>query len=104
LLKGHEDYVAPIVVGALKFDTAEGEKRLGCAAYGFVNLMDGSATVFTTTFEFVEEIDVPRAKENMERTRIIIAEGAIGDELIDAKARYDRCKARLAVAQLGRGK
>ncbi|MDR1260770.1 MAG: ATP synthase F1 subunit epsilon [Oscillospiraceae bacterium] len=100
VLKGHEDYVAPIMIGPLRLEKESGEKKLGCAAYGFVNISNNSVNVFATTFEFVEEIDVARATKMMEKMKDIIVAGATGDELSDAQARYERCKARLKVIKL----
>ena len=53
------------------------------------------------TFEFAEDIDIMRAKSSMEEARLAIAEGLIlGDELKEAKARYERCKSRIEVTKL----
>ncbi|MDR2817484.1 MAG: ATP synthase F1 subunit epsilon [Oscillospiraceae bacterium] len=100
ILRGHEDYVAPLAVGAVRIETEDGERRLGCSSYGFVNVLRGNVSIFLITFEFVEEIDIARATEGIEKMSAIIAGGATGDELMDAKARHERCKMRLKVAKL----
>ena len=99
IMSGHEDYVAPLGVGLLKLVTQEDEVREGAAAYGFVNVSSGLTCVFLMTFEFANEIDLQRAKDGMERARLIIAEGLVqGDELSEAKAHYARCKSRIEIA------
>lgn len=101
ILANHENYVAPLSVGLLKFEAADGEIRFGASSYGFVNVSGGQVCAFVMTFEFAEDIDVMRAKNGMEEARLAIAEGLIqGDELKEAKARYERCKSRIEVAKL----
>lgn len=101
ILANHENYVAPLSVGLLKFEAADGEIRFGASSYGFVNVFGGQVCAFVMTFEFAEDIDVMRAKNGMEEARLAIAEGLIqGDELKEAKARYERCKSRIEVAKL----
>ena len=101
ILANHENYVAPLSVGLLKFETEDGTVRFGASSYGFVNVSGGQVCAFVMTFEFAEDIDVMRAKNSMEEARLAIAEGLIqGDELKEAKARYERCKSRIEVAKL----
>ncbi len=101
ILANHENYVAPLSVGLLKFETADGIVHFGVSSYGFVNVSGGQVCAFVMTFEFAEDIDVVRAKNSMEEARLTIAEGLIqGDELKEAKARYERCKSRIEVAKL----
>ena len=101
ILANHENYVAPLSVGLLKFETADGTVRFGASSYGFVNVSGGQVCAFVMTFEFAEDIDVVRAKNSMEEARLAIAEGLIqGDELKEAKARYERCKSRIEVTKL----
>ena len=101
ILANHENYVAPLSVGLLKFETEDGTVRFGASSYGFVNVSGGQVCAFVMTFEFAEDIDVMRAKNSMEEAKLAIAEGLIqGDELKEAKARYERCKSRIEVAKL----
>ena len=101
ILANHENYVAPLSVGLLKFETEDGTVRFGASSYGFVNVSGGQVCAFVMTFEFAEDIDVMRAKNSMEEARLAIAEGLIqGDELKEAKARYERCKSRIEVTKL----
>ena len=101
ILANHENYVAPLSVGLLKFETGDGKVRFVASSYGFVNVSGGQVCAFVMTFEFAEDIDVMRAKNSMEEARLAIAEGLIqGDELKEAKARYERCKSRIEVAKL----
>ena len=101
ILANHENYVAPLSIGLLKFETADGTVRFGASSYGFVNVSGGQVCAFVMTFEFAEDIDIVRAKNSMEEARLAIAEGLIqGDELKEAKARYERCKSRIEVAKL----
>ena len=101
ILANHENYVAPLSIGLLKFETANGTVRFGASSYGFVNVSGGQVCAFVMTFEFAEDIDIMRAKNSMEEARLAIAEGLIqGDELKEAKARYERCKSRIEVTKL----
>ncbi|MBQ3876364.1 MAG: ATP synthase F1 subunit epsilon [Oscillospiraceae bacterium] len=101
ILANHENYVAPLSIGLLKFETADGTVRFGASSYGFVNVSGGQVCAFVMTFEFAEDIDIVRAKNSMEEARLAIAEGLIqGDELKEAKARYERCKSRIEVTKL----
>ena len=51
ILANHENYVAPLSIGLLKFETTDGTVRFGASSYGFVNVSGGQVCAFVMTFE-----------------------------------------------------
>jgi len=95
---GHINCVAPLGMGEAMI-IVDGQKRYGACIGGLVSVMDGSAKVVATTFEWAEEIDVSRAAASEARAREMISQKnqSITD-LRMAEARLKRALVRRGVA------
>lgn len=71
ILKNHINYVAPLDIGAMKV-IANGQKRLAAVAGGMIKVDNQKTTILTNACEWVDEIDVERAKRAVERAKAYI--------------------------------
>ena len=69
LLPGHEDTVMAIVSGEMCIKVEDGEPIHAFVGSGFIEMIDGEATIIVISCEKPEDIDIKRAKEAMERAR-----------------------------------
>lgn len=91
ILKGHENMVAPLAVGAIQIKQNDEFKVAACTG-GFMTVSGDKVTLITDAAEWAEEIDVERAVAAMERAKARIAD--THDKHID----MDRAKIALAKA------
>lgn len=91
ILKGHENMVAPLAVGAIKIKQNDDYKTAACTG-GFMTVSGDKVTLITDAAEWAEEIDVERAVAAMERAKERLAQ--THDKNID----MDRAKIALAKA------
>lgn len=66
-LANHENVVAPIEFGEMKFTTPDGKITEAFVGSGFLEYFDNSANVICISVELPEEIDRRRAQEAKER-------------------------------------
>lgn len=69
ILPGHEDTVMAIESGEMCISVENAEPIHAFVGSGFIEMLDGEATVIVISCEKPEDIDVKRAKEAMERAR-----------------------------------
>ena len=99
ILAGHTDCVAPLGMG-LATVVADGQKRYGACIGGMVSVLDGQVKLVPTTFEWANQIDIPRAKASEERARTILSDKSSSDTDIRlAEARLKRALIRCSVAE-----
>ncbi len=95
----HMNCVAPLGMGRALI-TVEGKQRQAACIGGILSVIGGEVNLVPTTFEWAEEIDVPRAERAMtESKEIIQKKDASQMELKMAEARLKRALVRLGVAQ-----
>ena len=98
ILAGHINCVAPLGMGMATVKI-EGEKRYGACIGGMVTVIDGSVKLLPTTFEWADQIDVPRAVESGKRAKAILADKSSSQTDIRlAEARLKRALIRQSVA------
>ena len=98
ILPNHVDYVAPLGMGTARI-AAEGKTRYGACIGGLVCVSGGSVKLVPTTFEWEDEIDVPRANASAERARKVLddKENHSSAEIALAEARLKRALVRTNV-------
>jgi len=102
ILGRHANYVAPLGMGEAVI-TVEGEKRYGACIGGMVSVMDGAVTLVPTTFEWAEDIDVPRTEASEQKARQTMEKEKTSDlEHRLAEARLKRALIRKSVADHGK--
>lgn len=98
-LAHHADCIAPLGMGRATIVTEEGRRHGACIG-GMVSVLHGEATVVCTTFEWADEIDLPRAARSAQRAKDILADGSAADtDLRLAEARLRRALIRQNVAK-----
>ena len=98
ILAKHADYLATLGTGKAKITLPDGIERTASSQGGFLSVQGGEVTLVAVTFEFKEDIDLPRAllaKENAEN-----ALSSAKDEQSEkiAKAKLFRALCRIQVA------
>lgn len=68
ILKNHINYVAPLDIGAMKVIIGD-KTMLAAVGGGMIKVDNQKTTILTTACEWVDEIDVERAKIAMERAK-----------------------------------
>ena len=102
ILAGHVNLVAPLGMGRATVVTASGKRTAACIG-GMVSVLGGSVRLVPTTFEWAEDIDLPRAEHSEERARKQLDnKDASALELRLAEARLKRALVRKSVAQTNR--
>ena len=100
VLPGHCNCVAPLGMGRATI-RVDGQKRWAACIGGMLTVMDGAVTLVPTTFEWAENIDLPRAEASEQRARDMLADAKASDtELRMAEARLKRALVRKSVASL----
>lgn len=98
IMAGHINYVAPLGMGQAVV-IIDGEKRYGACIGGMVSVVNETVTLVPTSFEWAEDIDVPRAENSKTRAEAILSDKASTDtDIALAKARLRRALVRRSVA------
>lgn len=96
VLPNHADLVTAIGIGKASV-TANGTKRTAACSSGVLSVIKNEVTVLASTFEWKEEIDLERAKENLELFREELKNAKDPKEISLAKVRIQRELVRNAV-------
>ena len=102
IMAGHINCVATLGMGRAMVLT-EGQRKYAACIGGMVSMVDNKVTLVATTFEWADNIDLPRAQRSEERANQILAnKNASKQELQLAEARLKRALVRKSVAQTGK--
>ena len=98
ILAGHINCVAPLGMGRATVIN-DGRKRYAACIGGMLSVVNGQATLVPTTFEWAEDIDLPRANRSLERAQKILHDkDASSADIKLAEARLRRALIRKNVA------
>ncbi len=99
ILARHINYVTALGMGQAKVTTDQGERVAACMG-GMVAVTDGDVKVLSTTFEWAEDIDVPRAEASLARAEKMLADPNADEQAKQyANARKKRALVRLSIAK-----
>lgn len=99
ILAGHINCVAPLGMGMATV-MVDGQKRYGACIGGMVSVLNGQVKLVPTTFEWADQIDLPRAKASGQRAKDMLENKSSTDtDLRLAEARLKRALIRQSVAQ-----
>lgn len=99
ILARHINYVTALGMGQAKVVTPEGARQAACIG-GMVAVTDGAVKVLATTFEWAEDIDVPRAETSLTKAETMLADPNADEQTKQyANARKKRALVRLGVAK-----
>ena len=98
ILAGHINCVAPLGMGRATV-VIDGAKRYAACIGGMLSVVNGQATLVPTTFEWAEDIDLPRAQRSYEKAQQILSnKDASSADIKLAEARLRRALIRRNVA------
>ena len=98
ILAQHINCVAPLGMGRATV-VVDGVKRYGACIGGIVSVVDGVVSLGPTTFEWAEDIDIPRAERSYERAQEVLnSKTSTGTDILLAIARLRRALIRKNVA------
>lgn len=98
ILAGHVNCVAPLGMGRATV-IIDGAKRYAACIGGMLSVVNGQATLVPTTFEWAEDIDLPRAERSYEKAQLILGnKDASSADIKLAEARLRRALIRRNVA------
>ncbi len=98
ILAGHINCVAPLGMGQASV-VCDGQKRYAACIGGMVSVLDGKVSLVATTFEWADQIDLPRAQASENRANNILRDKTATDtEIRLAEARLKRALVRKSVA------
>ena len=99
ILARHINFVTALGMGQAKVVTDQGERLAACIG-GMVAVTDGDVRVLSTTFEWAEDIDVPRAEASLARAETMLADPNADEQTKQyANARKKRALVRLSIAK-----
>lgn len=98
ILAGHINCVAPLGMGRATV-ISEGKRRYAACIGGMLSVVGGCVTLVPTTFEWAEDIDLPRAEASYQRAQSVLTNKAATDtDLRLAEARLRRALVRKSIA------
>jgi len=98
ILPRHINYVAPLGMGEAVV-IVDGARRSAACIGGMVSVVNGAVKLVPTSFEWAEDIDVPRAQASEERAHQVLEnKDATDTDIRMAKARLKRALIRRNVA------
>ena len=99
ILPNHIDYLAALGMGQARV-TVDGQTRTAACIGGMVSVGAGEVKLVATTFEWAEDIDVPRAKAAEARARRAIDGNKLSEEELRlGEARLKRALVRQSVGR-----
>lgn len=98
ILAGHVNCVAPLGMGRATV-MIDGAKRYAACIGGMLSVVNGHVTLVPTTFEWAEDIDLPRAERSYGKAQEILhSKDASSTDIKLAEARLRRALIRKNVA------
>lgn len=95
----HENMIAAITTGTVKYTTPDGEEHYAAVAGGLIKVEDNDVLLLTESAEHSEEIDENRARKEAEAALEEMKEKKNLEEYRIAQARMARAINRLKVKQ-----
>ncbi len=98
VLANHVNCVAPLGMGRATV-IIDGQRRYGACIGGMLSVVGGEVTIVATSFEWAEDIDLPRVEKSYARAQEVLSRKDASDTDIRlAQARLRRALIRKSVA------
>ena len=98
IMAGHINCVAPLGMGRATV-MIDGQKRYAACIGGMLSVVGGNVTLVPTTFEWADQIDVPRAELSLQKAKQILGnKDATNTDIKLAEARLRRALVRKSMA------
>ena len=99
LLAHHIDFVTALGMGEARV-TIDGQKRRACCIGGMLAMTKNEARLIATSFEWAEQIDLPRAKDALARAEAALEKPELSTEERKLKeAARRRALVRISIAE-----
>jgi len=100
VLAGHTPFMTSLNTGAIHYRDESGKEQFVFVSGGFAEALPAKVTILAESAERMEDIDVARAKEAVERAEKRLAEGRAKEkvDIARAKAALDRAVVRIRIA------
>ncbi len=99
VLSHHAPLITSLKPGKITIHESETKERIAAVSGGFMEVSDNTATILADSVEFVEEIDVARARSAYERAKKRIGLKSSEVDLDRAEAALRRAENRLKLAE-----
>ena len=99
VLSNHAPLISSLAPGKITITESDEKQRIAAVSGGFIEVSDNVATILAETVEFVEEIDLDRARTAYQRAkeRLGLKKSAI--DMQRAQAALRRAENRLKIAE-----
>ena len=99
VLAGHTPFMTSLNTGAIHYRDESGKEQFVFVSGGFAEALPAKVTILAESAERMEDIDVARAKEAVERAEKRLAEGRAKEkvDIARAKAALDRAVVRIRI-------
>ena len=98
IMAGHINCVAPLGMGRATI-MIDGQKRYAACIGGMLSVVGGNVTLVPTTFEWADQLDVPRAELSLQKAKQILdRKDSTNTDIKLAEARLRRALVRKSVA------
>ena len=100
VLAGHTPFMTSLNTGAIHYRDESGKDQFVFVSGGFAEALPDKVTVLAESAEKMEDIDIARAKEAVERAEKRLSEGRAKEkvDIARAKAALDRAVVRIRIA------
>jgi len=100
VLAGHTPFMTSLNTGAIHYRDESGKDLFVFVSGGFAEALPDKITVLAESAEKMEDIDIARAKEAVERAEKRLSEGRAKEkvDIARAKAALDRAVVRIRIA------
>lgn len=98
VLPGHAPLITELGAGEITYRMGAQSHRFS-VAWGFAEILPDRVTVLAETVEHADQIDVPRAKQALERAEESLKSAQTEEEFAIATGKIRRAQVRLEVAQ-----
>ena len=99
ILAGHTDLLASVGTGRVRI-IENGKKRFGSVNGGFLSVKNKQVKLCAITFEFADQIDLPRAESAKLRAEEALKNAKSNREIDVAKAKLLRAISRINVTKM----
>jgi F-type H+-transporting ATPase subunit epsilon len=98
VLPGHAPLITELGAGEISYRSG-GQLHRFSMAWGFAEVLPDRVTVLAETVERVDEIDVPRAQQSLEKAEQSLSSAQSEQDFETANSKIRRAQARLDLAQ-----
>ena len=99
VLSNHAPLISSLVPGKITITESDEKQRIAAVSGGFIEVSDNVATILAETVEFVEEIDLDRARTAYQRAKERLGLKHPTIDVQRAQAALRRAENRLKIAE-----